>query len=59
MNMRRVLAIATFSALISPFNIQSPAVAEVFSQDGIVVSQADLLPNFVVNRAKNYARQSL
>jgi hypothetical protein len=57
MNLRRVLAIATLSALVSPLGIPLPTLANSPNQGGIQVSQADLLPNFVLNRAKNYARQ--
>ncbi|MEM7621567.1 MAG: hypothetical protein AAF228_14200, partial [Pseudomonadota bacterium] len=57
MQLIRVLAIATLSALVSPLGFTLATSATPTNDAGILISQADLLPNFVLNRAKNYARQ--
>jgi hypothetical protein len=57
MKLTRFLAIATLSALLSPLGIPLSAAGLPGESSGTLISQADLLPNFVLNRAKNYARQ--
>ncbi|MEL6224074.1 MAG: hypothetical protein AAFR31_15680 [Cyanobacteria bacterium J06627_8] len=57
MTIVRLLAIATLSALASPLGFTLATTASPSNQADILISQADLLHNFILNRAKNYARQ--